>query len=375
MTQVQNAQYAVAVVSRLFEEREIAHDTFAPALRVPDILRRVAQARDELIERFGPLQSVVPSAKGAMLLFRAASIPARISFDTDGRVGGLYFETPRHEPLDRSAALSLFNSKPGRKAIYVQRDGSEWLSYNQDVPLAVGSAFKLLVYEEVLRRVRNGSLAWTDIAHITQCSASFGGIFDRWPIETGLTLSSLCNAMIAASDNTSTDVLIDLLGRSTLERLSPRNRPFLKTREMFLLKFGLGRHLARRFLDGQIRSKRRILRAMTDWPVHEQPTGFDPAPGIEWFFTARELVQLIERVHTGQAFQVSGGPFDGEYETVSFKAGREPGVINYTLRAEHSGVVVTCSATWNNDGGVDEDDFAEIVKGTVAGCFGYRLGL
>jgi hypothetical protein len=199
-------------------------------------------------------------------------------------------------------------------------------------------------------------------------TVSFGGIFEQWPPGTSYTLETLCTAMIAASDNNATDLLIDVVGRERLETTEV-NKPFLKTREMYLLKFGAARERAREYEQSSTDERVEILRDIKSLQIHGSPIGFEVAPRIEWFFSNRELVDVIKEVRNSATFTVNGGPFQGEYERVSFKAGREPGVLNYTAYLENAGTTVACSGTWNHEGGVDEDEFARIVKGAVTRCF------
>ena len=51
-----------------------------------------------------------------------------------------------------------------------------------------------------------------------------------------ITIHTLASLMISESDNTATDALIDLVTRNSVETISPRNRPFMTTREFFQLK-------------------------------------------------------------------------------------------------------------------------------------------
>ena len=186
------------------------------------------------------------------------------------------------------------------------------------------------------------------------------------------TLATLIVAMVSASDNTATDLLIDFVGRENLEKMSNRNVPFLTTREMLALKFGDGRHYAAEYSAASVDRKRAILKELGHAQFEPKPTTFDPTPEIEWFFTTKEMVDLIELVHEDSAFNVNAGPFQDEYDRVAFKGGWEPGVINYTVRAEAASCVVSCSATWNNPNGLDEQTFVSVVKGAIEGCFRAR---
>jgi hypothetical protein len=348
---------------------KIQSESFSAALRVPDTLRKVALARDELIQKYGPLVSVVMSQQGPLINFKKAQIPVDIALDGSGFIGGLYFKAPIYPSLSQGAVVDGFRNLPGRASVFIERDGKVWGDYLSSDRLAVGSAFKISVLWELIRDIHSGRRKWDEVVRSSRQTTSFGGIFDEWPAGTAFTLETLAIAMIVASDNSATDLLIDLVGRSRLET-SSGNAPFLTTREMYLLKFGAARARAREFAAASVARQREILQEIGDLEIHGSPTGLEAIRDIEWFFSARELAQIIKEVRNASMFQVSGGPFHNEYKQVAFKAGREPGVLNYTAFLEHEGVSVVFSATWNHDGGVDEDEFSRLLKGGVGRCFG-----
>ena len=72
------------------------------------------------------------------------------------------------------------------------------------------------------------------------------GVTQLKPAGAKVSVDELATKMISISDNTATDLLIDLLGRENIEAglercrnsCPMRNQPFLTTREMFLIKGG-----------------------------------------------------------------------------------------------------------------------------------------
>ena len=157
-------------------------------------------------------------------------------------------------------ALEAFRGLSGRVGLWVERDGRPVLALEEDTPLAVASAFKLLVLAALREEVEAGRRAWDEVVRLEEAWKSLpSGLLQGWPEGSPLTLHTLAALMISLSDNTATDALIALLGRERLEALSPRNRPFLTTREAFGLAARGNRDLLAAFRDGDLEAKRRTL--------------------------------------------------------------------------------------------------------------------
>jgi hypothetical protein len=77
----------------------------------------------------------------------------------------------------------------------------------------------------------------------------------------------------------------------------------------------------------------------------------DPvALDVEWFFSTRELCALMAEVRRQPLMQVNPGVANPEdWETISFKGGSEPGVLNLTTAlTAPDGHTYCVSATWND---------------------------
>jgi len=119
-----------------------------------------------------------------------------------------------------------------------------------------------------------------------------------WPATSALTMETLAILMISISDNTATDALINLVGRENIEALTPRNRPFLTTREFFALKNPVNASWLEEYRRGDLAQKRQVLSAVPELPLPSASL-FAGAPlslDVEWFFTSRELCQLMGQV-------------------------------------------------------------------------------
>ena len=235
---------------------------------------------------------------------------------------------------------------------------TELHSLNDGLALGVGSAFKLWVLSELVDAIAAGSLAWDDRIAIRDDWRSLpsGNLWSA-PAGDEYTIEELALEMIRASDNTATDHLLRTLGRDAVEAqmletgvVDPStNRPFIATREMFLLKLALSDEQRRDYIALDAEGRREFLDSeLGDLDVAEYlgaasewifPIDID---AIEWFFTGEDLcgvmARLLEQMST-QAGEPIGGILSnnpglqfppGDWQFVGFKGGSEPGVLNLT---------------------------------------------
>ena len=143
----------------------------------------------------------------------------------------------------------------------------------------LGSAFKLYVLDALGNAVAAGKVGWNQPLTVT---AQFKGLppgdLQNEPDGTQISVLDTAAKMISVSDNTATDMLINLVGRSAVEAAltatgmaSPAlDRPFLTTREIFILKLDQWPALAKRYSAAD-EPHRRALLAWHCRPGHPFP--------------------------------------------------------------------------------------------------------
>ena len=108
----------------------------------------------------------------------------------------------------------------------------------------IGSVFKLYVLDALGNAVAAGKVGWDQPLTVTAQLKSFpSGVLQNDPDGTQISVLDAAAKMISISDNTAADMLINLVGRSAVEAAltttgmaNPSlNRPFLTTRETFIL--------------------------------------------------------------------------------------------------------------------------------------------
>ena len=184
------------------------------------------------------------------------------------------------------------------------------------------------------------------------------GVLQDWPQGAPLTIHTLAVKMISISDNTATDGLIDLLGRTAVERHAPRNRPFLTTREAFVLKDPGNDDLLQRYRQVELDERWAVLEETRERPL-PAPEIFTRGPlalDVEWFFSVEELCDLMAAVGDVPFMSINPGLADtDQWQSVAFKGGSEPGVLNLTTGlVDEAGTFYCVASTWNDDQELDE---------------------
>ncbi len=228
--------------------------------------------------------------------------------------------------------------------------------------LAIGSTFKLWVLLAASDAVSRGSLEWeTPIAVRDEWKSLPSGVLQDETAGTTLRLERIARGMISISDNTATDHLLFTVGRDAVEASmaktgavsTARNRPFLSTRELFLLKFDDDADRAA-WLSADDGAKRARLAALASAPL-PGPSELSSwnAPRhietLEWFASpsdlCRTMAALMDAGLSGSSPVLDilganpGIQVDRQlWSYVGFKGGSEPGVLNLTfLLREASG--------------------------------------
>lgn len=173
-----------------------------------------------------------------------------------------------------------------------------------------GSVMKLYVLAAVGKAVSAGKVRWDQPLTITaQLKSLPSGVLQYEPDGTQISVRDTAIKMIFLSDNTATDMLIDLVGRSAVEAAltasgmaqPARNRPFLTTRESFILMLDQWPTLAHRYLAADEAGKRALLATTVDRlplpsvvAMQELRTRGDTSLG--WFASAGDICRVYASV-------------------------------------------------------------------------------
>ncbi|BAZ65683.1 putative beta lactamase-related protein [Fischerella sp. NIES-4106] len=367
-----------AALERLFISEQIQTEWFASdflaQVPIEQMRQLIAELKSQLGTYQGIQQKIQNNTQDYLVLFSQGSVPTKIVLNSKGQISGLLFQPPQAKVISLEEASAKFKALPGKVSFLVQEGKTTQAALNTKIPLAVGSAFKLAVLKALKSQIEADKRTWKDIVQVQSSVKSLpSGILQTWPNGTYLTVQTLAALMISISDNTATDLLINLIGRQHIESVSPRNRPFLTTRELFILKASKNRELLKRYRKSDEAQRRIILTEVAKKPL-PNANEFDPAKpvalDVEWYFTAEELCGLIEQVADLPLMSINPGIVIDrkDWQQVAFKGGSEPGVLNLTtwLQAKN-GKNYCVVATWNNsDAPVEESKFMALYTGVVA---------
>jgi len=238
------------------------------------------------------------------------------------------------------------------------------LEFRPDEPLAIGSTFKLYV----LAALTQHPSPWTTVIRLrSEWKSLPSGVLHSWPDGSPVTVHTLAVQMISVSDNTAADHLVHWLGRGKIEdalaqfgHSSPdRTKPFLTTREMFVLKSHP--ELLRRYVEADIQQRRALLerevaRAELDrYTVPPEPIA---VAQVEWFASCRDLCRLMDYFRRRSdpvvlaILAVNPGlpGLENRFAYVGYKGGSEAGVVNMTwLVQDKRQRWYAISMSWNNE--------------------------
>ncbi|MEE6295026.1 Cpe/LpqF family protein [Georgenia wangjunii] len=285
---------------------------------------------------------------------------AHVATVADGRMEGLFLQAATAVPdvaslEDLDGALAALDAQTSALVARVGEDGTCTPLHERDAGelRPIGSAFKLYVLGAVVGAVEDGTLAWEDPLTLTDDLRSLpSGVLQDEPAGTEVSVLDAARGMIAISDNTATDLLIDAVGRDAVETAlgdlghsAPEvMSPLLTTREMFQVAFtdpvlrrqwedaGADPAAARpareailETLPGGAVTLDEALMAQPAWPA-----------GLDWFATARDLcaahagLDALAGTAAGEPVREvlsanPGAEVAAPWEHVAFKGGSAPG--------------------------------------------------
>ena len=235
----------------------------------------------------------------------------------------------------------------------------------------IGAAFKLYVLAALGHAVASGTVRWNQPLTVTaQLKSLPAGELQTEPDGTQVSVLNAAAAMTSLSDNTATDMLINLVGRPAVENAltttgmaNPAlDRPLLTTREIFVLKLRQWPALAERYISANEPSRRTLLASTVD----RAPLPAVAAAGswiaprainsLEYFASASDLCRAYASLAAlaarpglapiGQVLSLNDDSLaldPAQWKSTWFKGGSEPGVLTMaylaTTRTGHSYVV------------------------------------
>lgn len=332
-------------------------------------------------------------AEFSLVFEKGISIPVllRTTSQPPFRIAGLRFgePVPLHDSWEQ--VRTDLSRLPGTTAAWVTRlspGGPPLLARQPRQPLAVASAFKLLVTVTLAEAISAGKRQWAEVISTeTRWRSLPSGWLQDWPAGSPVTLHTLATLMLARSDNTAADHLLHTLGRETVEatqrRLQldagQRNQPFLSTGEMFRLKLIADPDLRQRFLAAEVDRRRQILAqevASLNLASAVPLTRPSLLGEMEWHFSAADLARLADELRRSPQADIvlpllalqPPMAIDAQiWPYVGYKGGADCGVQSAMVLLRHqSGAWFAVALIWNNpEADVDTVGFFELLERIV----------
>ncbi|ELS32056.1 MULTISPECIES: serine hydrolase [Pseudanabaena] len=355
-------------IARLLNSPKLQPEWFAPEFiaKVPIFQIQAAIASRKL--SVGECRQFQGQDVSYLAVCDRGNVPIKIKLNAEGKITALFLGNPQ-QTLDQ--AVSGFKNLEGEVSLLVTEGKTQRVGLRVDAPMAVGSAFKLAVLKALKEQIAGGKITWDKVIALQADQQSLPtGLLQSWSAGSLLTVQTLAGLMISLSDNTASDTLIDLVGRGEVERFSSRNRPLLKTREMFTLRGSKNSELLQKYRLANTGDRLKILESISRQPlpdisdfINNPKISFD----VEWIFTTRELCSLIEDVGDLPLMSFNAGLVDpSEWAKVAFKGGSDAGVLNFTtLLQSKSGKSYCVSVTWNNTKPLNESQLTTLYKGLI----------
>ncbi len=272
---------------------------------------------------------------------------------------------------------------------------------NPGTAAPLGSAFKLYVLDALARAVAGGKVSWNQQLTVTsQLKSLPSGSLQNDPDGTKVTVRQAADDMISQSDNTAANMLLALVGPAAVEQAATQtgmanpglDKPFLSTRELFVLKLIDWPTLANRYLAASPAGKQALLTSTIDQVPYSTLTAANTAAwtsprdisSLEWFASPTDICRVYASLAAlaaqpglapvSGALSINNGDLDldtSQWKSVWFKGGSEPGVLtlNY-LAATTSGQSYVVSVLAANPKAAISETTAELTLiSAVKGAF------
>ncbi|KZK90573.1 hypothetical protein PsAD46_02194 [Pseudovibrio sp. Ad46] len=307
---------------------------------------------EDALAAYGAAQEISKETQKNAFLVKTThfKIVVLLERERSGKIKGLFIKPALYQVENLDECLSLMQEITGTSSLLIRKDGVEFFSKNADQPLAIGPAYKLFVMQELVRRVKSGELKWNQKVRLEKDLESHPVSSLYAKMSGGLvTLQVVAQHMMAASDNSAADVVLNLIGTKPLETREERT-PFLTSRQFYQLK--ADRDLAEKYGQADVAKRRKILEKIEERSLPAIEDVADPyLSGVEWYASAEELCDVIGEIADDKAMQFNPGLAEKtDWQRIAFKAGSEIGVLNFTydlkgLNGTHWQVAVT----WNHE--------------------------
>ncbi|MEO6996738.1 MAG: serine hydrolase [Terracoccus sp.] len=355
------------------------------------------------------VEPVSPTQIEALVITTQGPLRLLLATGPDGLINGLVFRPPA-APAAAPSSWNELDQRLRKVAPQASMLTATISSNGQCQPVhavdsasarPLGSVFKLYVLEAVADEVAAGALSWDDPLTITADLKSLpSGELQNRPDNSTVTVREAALKMISISDNTAADLLAHRVGRAKVEAAqaalgslhAEANTPFLRTRELFVLKGSRYPTLRDAYLKQSAAERATYLDStIAQVPLSKVAAWTTPRDitTLEWFASPDDICRAyagLERRASTPALKpiatvlsASDGGLGldaASWPSVWFKGGSEPGVLTLAWRAlaKDGTSYVTVMMTQNPEAPIDETTAAPELLALAKGAFTMARG-
>ena len=306
----------VASLLPLSKEQEAAHFDAAfiaaePAAQLSSALASLGSTGSKVT--LLKLKDVTAVSLIAVVSIGAITFNLQLAVDAKGLIEGLYFSLAAPIPIPKVSSWTkldkdLKKMAPQASFLAAQLNSNgtctDEHTVDANTPRPLGSMFKLFVLGALANAVQEHRISWDQKVTVTKAIKVGGsGVLQNDPDGTSLTVKEAATEMISESDNTAADILLELVGRSSVEAQVRKwsshaslDAPFLSVAEMFVLKWHDFPTLAERYLSLSPAKRLDYL----DTTVDKVPAGAITSTSlprdinsIEWFASPKDICRAF----------------------------------------------------------------------------------
>lgn len=349
------------VLTVLFSDVPVSEAMFAPEFLGQVPITQIGIIIAQIKQEMGDIVDINFDGSRYEVKSTSHELPAEIALNAKGQIIGLLFQSVILSGQSTKDVLAEMRKLEGEVAYSVIRQGQSIYQHNGELPLAVGSTFKIAVLAVLAQRIKDGDARWDNVVRLEEKHISFpSGVLQNWGVGAPLTLNSLAAMMISISDNTGTDALLDFVGRKAVA--AKLGTDFvIKTRELFILK--ADKELQARFLAADTVGKWAMVAEMDAHGLPDPEEATVPhIQGVEYYVSTDKLCALMAEVSKLDVMTINPGiAAKQDWQRVAFKGGSEIGVINFTTEVTGAdGVPICVALTWNAPMTVDQNHAASL---------------
>lgn len=376
-----------------FEQR------FSPSFRAAISAERVRQILVSIFQQDGSCQNISVISKDQIknktvkikMKTQTTNQKVKLVVDDQGLISGLMFDgsDKTQEHITDIKTLATAYEKIGPIYSVVLNDletSSNLISVNENIPIALGSEFKLYILNRLVLDIFEKKYQWSDEIKLDEAQKSFpSGVMQNWPAGKSYSIEQYAGLMISKSDNTATDHLINFIGRVRIEEsmrglnsFLEQTLPFMKTMDLFRVRtlnedqvnkyMNLGYEQRIEFLSTLEKSTSRedIMKNLKDSP--------EDIAKIEWFASTQDICRVVQKLYESSKADSKvlnimslSVPFvwledDADFDYVGYKGGSEPGVMTMTFLLKSKKQKWYCLSMGINN---SQRDFDQLQAGDV----------